>query len=113
MKHYLSAACKKTLWITLLLMGLLFLYGMPLYADEEKTTADLSVAALTKYVWRGQELSRDSIVLQPSATIGYKGFSVNFWGNTDTKPYLGSDDNNSLHWTKRTLPWDTAGLSVR
>ena len=118
MKHYLSAASKKTLWITLLLLGLLSLYSIPLYADEEKPTADLSVAALTKYVWRGQELSRDSIVLQPSATIGYKGFSVNFWGNADTKPYLGSDDNNSLHWTEtdftlgysRTFGKVTAGV---
>lgn len=118
MKNYLSDASKKTLWIALLLLGLLSLCSMPLYADEEKPTADLSVAALTKYVWRGQEQSRDSIVLQPSATIGYKGFSVNLWGNADTKPYLGSDDNNSLHWTEtdftlgysRTFGKVTAGV---
>ncbi|NTW77896.1 MAG: hypothetical protein HGB33_09045 [Syntrophaceae bacterium] len=78
-------------------------YSLPLCAEEEKPTADLSVSALTKYVWRGQELSRDSIVLQPSATIGYKGFSVNLWGNVDTKPYLGSEDNNSVHWTETDI----------
>lgn len=97
MKNCLS---KKTLLTALLVLVLLSLYGLPLCAEEEKPTADLSVSALTKYVWRGQELSRDSIVLQPSATIGYKGFSVNLWGNMDTKPYLGSDDNKSVHWTE-------------
>lgn len=100
MKNFLRT---KTLLMALLILSLLASYSLPLCAEEEKPTADLSVSALTKYVWRGQELSRDSIVLQPSATIGYKGFSVNLWGNVDTKPYLGSEDNNSVHWTETDI----------
>lgn len=91
---------KALLVISIMIFSLLTVSAMPLLAEEEKPTADLSVSAFTKYVWRGQELSRDSIVLQPSATIGYKGFSANLWGNVDTRPYLGSDDNNSVHWTE-------------
>jgi hypothetical protein len=54
---------------------------------EEKPTGEISVSVLSAYIWRGQELTRNSIVLQPSATVGYKGFSVNVWGNLDSKPY--------------------------
>jgi hypothetical protein len=59
----------------------------PAVAEEEKPTADFSVSALTKYVWRGYEQTRDGIVVQPSLTVGYKGFSANLWGNLDTRPY--------------------------
>jgi hypothetical protein len=55
--------------------------------EEEKPTGDFSVSALSQYIWRGYELSRNSVVIQPSATIGYKGFSANIWGNLDTRPY--------------------------
>jgi len=51
---------------------------------EERPTASADVSVLSKYVWRGYELSDDSIVLQPSMTISYKGFSMNLWGNLDT-----------------------------
>ena len=57
-------------------------------AAEEKPTGDFTVAAMSRYIWRGYELSRNSIVVQPSATIGYKGFSANIWGNLDTRPYF-------------------------
>ena len=60
----------------------------PAAAEEEKPTGDATVAILSQYIWRGYELSRNSIVIQPSLTVGYKGFSANLWGNLDTKPYL-------------------------
>ena len=56
-------------------------------AEEEKPTGEFAVSVLNQYIWRGYELSRNSIVIQPSATIGYKGFSANIWGNLDTRPY--------------------------
>jgi len=56
-------------------------------AEGEKPTADFNTAVLTKYVWRGYEQTRDSIVVQPSLTVGYKGFSASLWGNLDTRPY--------------------------
>ncbi len=54
---------------------------------EEKPTGDLSISALSQYIWRGYELSRNSVVLQPSMTVNYKGFTTNVWGNMDMKPY--------------------------
>lgn len=73
-------------------------------AEEEAPSADASVAFLSKYVWRGYELSRDSIVIQPSLSASYKGFGANLWGNLDTKYY----DTDTKNWneTDLTLSYD-------
>jgi len=85
---------------------------------EEKPLADFTVAALSQYVWRGQELSRDSLVIQPSMTMGYDGLSANLWGNLDTDPYieLPGDDGSKWNETDFTLsygngygPWNIQG----
>jgi hypothetical protein len=82
------------------------------WAEEEKPTADLSVSALSKYVWRGFELSKDSIVLQPSMTVGYKGFGFNLWGNLDTDQheFVAVENENSSSWTETdmTLSYDAS-----
>jgi hypothetical protein len=72
---------------------------------EDKPTADITVAALSQYIWRGYELSRNSIVVQPSATISYKDFSANVWGNLDTRPYFAGtgDTNYPSTWNETDL----------
>ncbi len=70
------------------------------FGEEGRPTADFSVSALSAYIWRGQELSKNSIVIQPSATVSYRGFSANVWGNLDTKPYRAAGDQNSANWTE-------------
>jgi hypothetical protein len=69
---------------------------------EEKPTGDVTMAAMSQYVWRGYELSRNSAVIQPSVTVGYKGFSANLWGNLDTKPYFqgAADPNYTSTWNE-------------
>jgi hypothetical protein len=42
---------------------------------EGEASADFTVAGLSQYIWRGQELSRDSVVIQPSATVSHSGFA--------------------------------------
>ncbi len=59
--------------------------------EEERPTISADAAFLSKYIWRGYELSKDSLVIQPSITAGYKGFGLNLWGNLDTDLY-GYDD---------------------
>ncbi|MGV1098046.1 hypothetical protein ACUUL3_01360 [Thiovibrio sp. JS02] len=83
--------------------------GMAL-AEEEKPSADLTVAALSQYVWRGFAFSKDSMVVQPSMTVGYQGFSANLWGNLDTDPYTTDGANNPNNWTETdmTLAYDWA-----
>jgi hypothetical protein len=53
-------------------------------AEEEKENMSVSVTAdcLSKYVWRGQNIV-DDWVLQPSASLGYKGFTASVWANLD------------------------------
>ena len=63
---------------------------------EDKPTASFGVDILSQDIWRGFALSRQSAVLQPSMTVGYKGFSVNIWGNFDTS------ENAPVFLTPRT-----------
>jgi hypothetical protein len=94
----------KTRWVNLIiLMGffMLFFGSANLWAEEESPSASADVAILSKYVWRGQELSRDSIVIQPSMTISYKGFSGNLWGNLDTDQYKNDEEDHD--WTETDL----------
>ena len=55
----------------------------PRAEGEERPSASGDLGFLSKYIWRGFELSDDSIVVQPSATVRYRGFSMNIWGNLD------------------------------
>jgi hypothetical protein len=87
----------------LLMFMLLTVPGAPLWAEEEKPTGDFTTAVLNQYVWRGYELSRNSIVIQPSMTIGYNGFTVNIWGNLDTKPYSPASASYTGTWNETDL----------
>ena len=89
--------------------------------EEAKPTANLSVMAMSKYVWRGFELSKDSVVIQPSLTVAYKGFSANIWGNEDTDAYAYFDDptvSTTNAWTETDFTlaydwsWEPFGLTV-
>ncbi|MCE5334804.1 MAG: hypothetical protein LLG06_09445 [Desulfobacteraceae bacterium] len=69
-----------------------FTWTPPVWADDEKPAASaeikpaatVSVDVLSQYIFRGLGLSKQSAVLQPSATAGYAGFAVSIWGNFDT-----------------------------
>ncbi len=79
-------------------------------AEEEKPTASLDVGILNNYIWRGYQFSDDSMVIQPSMTVGYKGFSVNLWGNLDTSfdDTIPSTNNQAeFNETDLTLAYDT------
>jgi hypothetical protein len=75
----------------------------PAAPAEDKPTGSLSVSGLSKYVWRGYENTKDSIVIQPSLTVGYKGFSANVWGDLDTRPYSTTSASYSSAWTETDL----------
>jgi hypothetical protein len=82
------------------------LFSGQAFAEEDKPTANLTVGAFSQYIWRGFELSKDSIVVQPSMTVGYKGFSANLWGNLDTDPHSSAtDETNNWNETDFTLAY--------
>ena len=77
---------------------------------EEKTPAErpsFNFAAdfLSQYVWRGYALSNRSLVIQPSMSIGYKGFSTNVWGNFDT-------DENNVFRPHGHANWNETDLTI-
>jgi hypothetical protein len=74
-----------------------------LRAEEAKPTGDFTIAVLSQYISRGYEYSRNSVVIQPSMTIGYKGFSANLWGNLDTKPYSPTGESYTETWNETDL----------
>ncbi|MBN1665004.1 MAG: hypothetical protein JW943_15500 [Deltaproteobacteria bacterium] len=91
---------KRRSFFTIVILTAITLYAaaiLPAYAAEENPTGEFAVAALNQYIWRGYELSRKSIVLQPTMTVAYKGFSANIWGNLDTKPYYAGTDPDKTY----------------
>ena len=44
-----------------------------------------TLGVFNKYIFRGYELSRRSVVVEPSLTASYQGFSATFWGNIDSR----------------------------
>jgi hypothetical protein len=77
------------------------LCAAPVWAEEDKPTVNLSVDALSQYVWRGYALSDDgSAVFQPSVTVTYKGFALNLWGNFDTEDHNPVGSDNGAAWNE-------------
>lgn len=87
---------KKKLLLLAVLANLTLSAPFTVYAEDEKPTTEVGTAVLSQYIWRGQELSRDSIVMQPYITVGYAGFSANIWGNLDTHTKL----TDETKWTE-------------
>lgn len=54
-------------------------------SEDDKVTGSISLGSFSRYIFRGYELSSDSVVFQPSVTVSFKGFSLNYWGNIDSK----------------------------
>jgi hypothetical protein len=67
-----------------------------------KGTASLTAAS--RYVWRGQSLSK-GVVLQPSVTVTYGGFSANLWSNVDLDTHEEDDDGLVMNETDLTLAY--------
>lgn len=96
MKKYL-----KTTMMIIFLMLISASFPMSTWAvEEDKVTGEVAAGVLSAYIWRGQELTRHSVVIQPSLTASYKGFSANAWGNLDTKPYSAVDEEYSSNFTE-------------
>jgi len=56
-------------------------------ASANSISGSFSTGLYNKYVFRGYEISDDSLVIQPSLTLNYKNFSVSLWGNINTSEH--------------------------
>ncbi len=74
-------------------------------------TGTATMGVFNTYVFRGYELSRDSIVFEPGLSASYGGFSASFWGNIDSKEHATQnfvpdrDHRRSFNETDLTLSY--------
>ena len=73
--------------------------------EEPKPYFSGAVAGLSQYIFRGYELSKDSVVIQPSLTVGYRGFEATLWGNLDTNDKYTKADKANWNETDLTLSY--------
>jgi hypothetical protein len=99
----MKSTAKKILMTGLVALGISTMITGTALA-EDKPEADFSMGAYSQYVWRGFAFSDSSVVLQPSMTVAYKGFGVNFWGNIDTDE-VGTEHKN-WNETDLTISYD-------
>lgn len=77
--------------------------------DEQAWSLSFDTAFVSKYIWRGQNLSNGA-GMQPGMTFGYKGLSISSWSNFNEKP--GGDSGVAGgYWTEHDLTVDY-GFSV-
>ncbi len=57
-------------------------------SPEDKVAGSASLSVFNRYISRGYEMSKNSMVIQPSLNVSYKGFAVTFWGNIDTNQHM-------------------------
>ena len=83
-------------------------------AEEPAVTGTASVSFLNQYMFRGYQLGKDSLIIQPSLGASYKGFSASFWGNIDshekaTQNFVPDDSGHqSFNETDLTLSYTYA-----
>lgn len=70
---------------------------------QDKPEASVGVDLVSGYLWRGQDLGNVSI--QPSAAVGYKGFTLSGWGS------VGFDKEDTKEFDL-TLGYTTGGFSI-
>ena len=89
----------------LVVLSLMMITTTPAKAEgeEDKPTASVSADILSQYIWRGMAYSRSSAVIQPSMTAGWKGFSLNVWGNFDTDAQPPSGPSQGTKWNETDL----------
>jgi hypothetical protein len=56
----------------------------PQKAEEANVSGSGTLAVYNQAIFRGYEIGKSGLVIQPSLTASYKGFSASFWGNIDT-----------------------------
>ncbi len=87
--------------IYLLILTILIAAAFPVFAEEAKgpeVSGSASVDVMSQYVWRGWQLSDDSVI-QPSVGITYEGLGVNIWSNYDNDTTAITETDYTLNYT--------------
>jgi hypothetical protein len=76
---------------------------------EDKVTGSASVAFLNRYIFRGYEIGKSGLVVQPSLTASFKGFSATLWGNMDTNQ---RNTTSAVFSNEGHKGWDETDLTL-
>lgn len=120
----------RTVAVSLICLALIISFGGRVYGQEKQenhvveqqklpvaheeappsVTGTAALGVFNKYIFRGYELSKDSIVIQPGLSASYKGFSASFWGNIDssqhaTQNFAPDDHKKNFNETDLTLSY--------
>lgn len=71
------ARAKVLVWVGAIVLG-----AVTVTLAEDSVSVGTTADIFSKYVWRGQNLV-NNWVLQPGASVGYKGFTGSVWSNMD------------------------------
>jgi hypothetical protein len=78
-------------------------------AEEEKVTGAGSMGFYNRYIFRGYEIGKSGLVIQPSLSASYKGFSATFWGNVDTNV---RNTTSAIFANEGRKMWDETDLTL-
>lgn len=91
-----------TLVSSLLLAAGLTISPLAAHAEDTVVKGTFSTAFASRYVWRGQTLSK-GFVAQPTVAVTVGGFSANLWSNVDLDNSEADDDGIVMNETDLTL----------
>lgn len=93
---------RKNMGKRLLIIMAVLLVGLmaPVYSMAIEVSGTANVDVLTNYMWRGQQLSDDHGVVQPSLEASYKGVTVNFWANEDLQNSQHTETDFTLSYSR-------------
>ncbi len=97
---------KNLIKASLLMAGFLMVMPSAVKA-QDKLEAHASATFTNEYIWRGFDQGQ-GFAVQPSATLGYKGFALNFWGSTPVTANAASDKREF----DINLSYTTGGLTL-
>lgn len=78
-----------------------------LMSAQDKVEASVGVDLVSSYIWRGAKLDNASV--QPSVSLGYKGFTLGAWGSIGLMKDSGSDAYKEFDLT---LSYTTGGFTI-
>lgn len=73
-----------------IVLGLLCLMVALGATAQDKVTASIGADMVSAYIWRGQK--NGGVSIQPTASIAWKGLSLNAWGSFAFSPQKGASD---------------------
>ncbi len=84
----------------------------PQKVEETKVSGSSSLGVYNRYIFRGYEIGKSGLVIQPSLGASYKGFSATFWGNIDTNQRSTKTADFSSESMNHKKGWNETDLTL-